>query len=383
MLVVIFADAAFVRREREMLMRLEVGLADEGVRVVHALPKQLAVEETSASGGGAGGIAGGGSLYSTVVGYEAGGMAISRRLRAARLLDEIQERLELPERKIDIVHAFGLEPWHIGLDLARLSSAGILLELFDAATIGPAASLASRRVGVRTVEYSVAEPAMRRALRKRAHNAHVHVAPWGVHSPAQLPVRTRPQERPLAVGMISDGRDSLSVRAALAGLQECMKSRGEFLVFAGVGPLKYGRDPAVWAAARELDLVDRVSLVPEIEARREPMMQMDMLILPEASGRQRTLTLDAMAHGVSLVAAGDELIEALIPDRTASIVKEPTPSAWRDAIAQVIDDQAYAQSLRTSAHQFVRSERAASGQVAAVLTAYNAMVAAAQVGVKM
>lgn len=356
-----------------MLQRLEVGLADEGVRVVHALPQQMALDEQSSGGG----------LYSTIVGYEAGGFAISRRLRAARLLDAIQDKLDLPERKIDIVHAFGLEPWYLGLELARMSAAGVLLELSDASAIASAAALASRRVGVRTPEFSVPEPALRRALRKRAHNAHVHITPWGVHAPATAPTRSRPKDRPLAVGMMSDGRDAQGVLLALAGLKECMRSRGEYLVFAGTGPLKYGRDPAVWTAARELDMVDRISLIPEIEARREPMMQMDVLVLPEASGRQRTLTLDAMAHGVNIVAARDELIEAILPDQTATVVTTPSASAWTEAFTRLLDDRAYAQSVQIAAHQFVRTQRSGSGQIAAVLTSYNAMVAAAQVGVKM
>lgn len=369
MLAVIVADAAFIRREREMLSRLEVGLADEGVRVVHALPQQLVAEE-------------GGALYSTVVGYEAGGLPITRRLRASRLLDTIEETLDLPDRKVDIVHAFGLEAWYIGIDLARLGSAGVMLELWDAGAIAPAAALSSRRVGVRPVEFSVPEPALRRALRKRAHGAHVYVAPWGVHAPGAVPERTR-ESRPLAVAILTDGRDGTAVRACLAGLTECMKTRGEAMIFAGTSQLKYGRDPAVWAAARELDLLDRLSLVPEIEARREPMMQMDLLLVPEAGGKQRTLLLDAMAHGVNIVAAKDELIEALEHNRTAFLVDQPTPGAWRDTLARVLDDQGLAARVRASAHEFVRAERSASGQVAAVITAYNAMVAAAQVGVKM
>lgn len=369
MLAVVITDAAFVRREREMLSRLEIGLTGEGVRVVHALPQQLVAEEL-------------GALYTTVVGYEAGGLPISRRLRASRLLDTIEETLDLPERKIDIVHAFGLEAWYMGLDLARQSSASVILELWDAGSIAAAAALSNRRVGVRPVEFSVPEPALRRALRKRAHGAHVYVAPWGVHAPSDVPVRSR-DGRPLAVAVLTEGRDAAAVRACLAGLSECMKTRGEVMIFAGTSRVKTGRDSAVWAAARELNLLDRLSLVPEIEARREPMTQMDLLLVPEACGTQRTLLLDAMAHGVNIIAAKDELVEMLEHGKTAAIVQQATAVAWQEALARMIDDSPYAASLRSSAHEFVRAERSASGQVAAVITAYNAMVAAAQVGVKM
>ncbi len=38
MRILIIADESFASRERAMLSRLEVGLADEGVRVVHVIP---------------------------------------------------------------------------------------------------------------------------------------------------------------------------------------------------------------------------------------------------------------------------------------------------------------------------------------------------------
>lgn len=380
MIVALVIDRSTALRERDLLARLEVGLADEGVRVAHAIPLDLLADNPA-----------GGGLYSATVGYEPGGIAFTRRLRAARLADAIQQALDLPDRRIDIVHAFGADAWFIGIELARQMSAGLLLELFDAAQIGPATTIAARRVGVRPVEFSVPEPVLRRALRKRAHNSVVHVAPWGVHAPPAPPtLPPRPSNgHAFSVALLADGRSPALVKAAMEGLAAATRSVRDTIIFAGLSDANSPSRPAgappgagaAWAAARQLDMLDQFSLIPDPESRREPILQLDMLLVPEASGRQRTLFLDAMAAGVAIVAAADELVESLIDGRTARLVAQPTAAAWAAAISAVLNDHTAA--LARSAHEYVRAERTASAHVAAVMTAYNAMTAAAQVGVKM
>lgn len=360
-----------------MLSRLEVGLADEGVRVAHAVPHEVLADDPGGSGG----------LYSSVVGYESRGLGLTRRLRAARALDAIQRALDLEERRIDIVHAFGPAAWTVGIELARLASAGLLLELSGAGDLPIAGALATKRVGVRPVEFSVPEPVLRRALRKREHSALVHVAPWGVHTPP-APTARSSLDGVLSVAVLSEGRDQAALRAALEGLVEAARGRRELVIFAGTsdaarstGSRGGNAGGALWSVARSLGILEQVSLVPDLEARREPILQLDMLLVPEATGRQRTLLLDAMAAGMAIVAAKDELVESLIDGQTCRQIATPTVDAWREGITRVLDDTGGA--LRRSAREYVRCERSASAHVAAVMTAYNAMVAAAQVGVKM
>jgi hypothetical protein len=418
MRVVILADTPFLKREREMLMRLEVGLADEGVRVIHAVPIEMLADAA-------------GVLYSTVVGYESRGLPITRSSRAARLASDIQQQTDQDDLAIDVVHVFaggldsalsigsrlgsaglalvaGSGAWGMGLELCKLARASLMVELWDAASVPGAATLAKRRIGVRPIEFSVPEAGLRRLLRRRASSSSVHVAPWGVHAPPQVPIlEIVPSDdsgspRPLAIAILTEGKDPSAVRACLGALATLSDRGVPLMLFAGTSLTKLGRDPAVWAAARQFNLLDRLSLVPDMEARRDPVLDMDVLLLPEAAGRQRTLVLDAMAQGVVVVAAKDEWVECLMGEAvedagpTAAIVPDPSEHAWLDTLAALLPPAGpgaepsagsrlfpRAEQLRSRAHQFVRSSRSASAQVAAVLTAYNTLVAASEVGVKM
>src|SRR5258705_7504763 len=100
MRVVILTDAGFARREHSLVSRLEIGLADGGVRVIHALPASAADPAPSAAAdlfparahepgveqGGAGGgteqVAVAGGLYCTSVSYQDVGFAFSLGSRA-------------------------------------------------------------------------------------------------------------------------------------------------------------------------------------------------------------------------------------------------------------------------------------------------------------
>lgn len=378
MRVVILLDRAFARREREMLSRLEIGLADEGVRVVHAVPFASLGEENV-------------GLYSTVVGYHDRGFGFTRRFRAGMLREGVCRALdEGDDATVDVIHAFGMGTWRLAIDLASMMGSAVLLELWQAAAINAAANATSLKFGKRSAEFAVCEPGMRRALRKRVPHATVHVTPWGVHTPAHLPaLKPREVNRPLAVALLSDRGDPTAVAAALTGIAELGNvsgvggagGGGGVLVFAGTQDGAAGRDSTIWSAARRLGLLDRLSLVSDMEARREPVLDMDLLVLPEATGRHRTVVLDAMARGVTVVGAMDELNEALVEDSRAVLVRRPTPEAWTAALLDAVTNIERTNARRTAAYEFVKSEKRASGHAATVLTAYNAMVTAAKVGV--
>jgi hypothetical protein len=257
----------------------------------------------------------------------------------------------------------------------------VLLELWQAGAISAASTVtASKGQSQRAPEFSVCEPAMRRALRKRVPHATVHVTPWGVHAPAALPEHTRPTEQPVSVALLADSGEPGALAGALAGIAKLGERPPGVLIFAGTQDGAANRDSTIWSAARKLNVLDRLTLVSDMEARREPILDMDILVLPEATGRQRTIVLDAMARGMTIVAAQDELSETLTDDRVR-LVKGQSPDAWTRALADALDDVQGARLRRQAAHAFVRSEKSASAQVASVMTAYNAMTAAAKVGV--
>ncbi len=364
----IIADISFATRERAMLSRLEVGLADEGVRVTHAMPASLIATGTFNVSESIG-------IQSTVVTYQDRGLPFTHRRRSGDLARAIEDRFDEPI-PIDIVHAFGAFSWPIAVDLARRSGAGLLLELWRPGLITPAAALfatATRTAQPITPEFIVSESALATAIRAALPRAKVYSAPWGVHAPLS-PRGPRPPGQPLAVAMLCDTGDPRSCSAALAGLVQAAGGGGggtEMLIFAAIDETTPAREAALWAAARKLNLTDRFTIVPDMESRREPILEMDLLLLPEATGRQRTLTLEAMGAGLTVIAMADDTMESLADGTTARLVRSPTPAAWAQAIAATALNPPAAADLTRSAHEHIRSNRVGSAQVADVLRAYQ------------
>jgi hypothetical protein len=375
----IIADISFATRERAMLSRLEVGLADEGVRVTHAMPSSIHSVGTFNASEAIG-------IQSTVVNYQDRGLPFTHRRRAADLARAIEDRFDEPT-PIDIVHAFGAGSWTIALDLARRTGAGLLLELWRPGLLTPATALctaAARTHHPVTPEFIVSETPIAAELRKRIPTAKVYSAPWGVHAPNHLR-GTRPAGQPLSIAMLCDTGDPKFCTPALAGLVQAAAG-AEVLIFGAIDEESPSRDAALWSAVRKLNLLDRFSLVPDFESRREPILDMDMLILPEATGRQRTITLEAMGAGMTVLALADDMMETLADGTTARLVRPvgtpaPTPAAWAQAIAATALNPTAATDLARSAHEYVRSNRMGSTQIADVLRAYQQVSRPAPAGV--
>lgn len=359
----IIADRTFATNERVMLSRLEVGLADEGVRVVHAAP--IGVESGPSLG-----------LYSAHVSYtdaSSMGMSMVIRRRARALLKKI-DALDEDDSSISVVHAFGAPCWALALEVARQCGAGVLLELWRPGLIGAAASLVSSSGP--PIGFLVSSPMVLDALHKRVRSAWVTLAPWGVH--ASDPPRTQNlQGRPISIALSCDTGEIKAIRPVLSGLAKVREAGQELLIFAAVQDATPAREAMLWAQARALGLLDVLSMTPSLESRREPVLDMDILLLPEATGRQRTLTLEALATGMIVVAAADPFMDTLIDGRTCVCVGASTAHAWAEAIASLVQNPDRVRKLAIDAHVFVREKRVASDQIHAVLGAYAQIAARA------
>ncbi|MEX2217985.1 MAG: glycosyltransferase [Phycisphaerales bacterium] len=359
MRILILADESFAARERTMLSRLEVGLADEGARVIHAIPARAAAAHHP-------------EVFSQTVTYEEGS-ALSRRWRAQRLARAAQELAESGDAaggsKVDLVHVFGEHAWSIGADAAALLGAGLILEVWSG-------SLALRPRGAGAAHDSGAllcltpDPAIARILQEQDRAAPVRVAPWGVHTPAAPHDILKEGRSPFAV-LIASGRDPAGMGAALEGLARAMTEVPDLMVFADSAAVERAR---LWPQVKKLGITDRFTLAADLEARRELALRADLLILPEALGDHRTVALDAMAAGMIVVAAADPLVGTLIDGRTARLVTAPRPGPWADALRWVFTDRAAARSLGLSAREHIRECCRASSQVSAVVDAYEWML---------
>lgn len=355
MRVVILADRRFASRERSMLTRLQVGLADEGVRVVQALPEGV---EPASDG-----------MLSETVHFEEAGLPLSLRWRAAapaRRLVESAGNGESPQ----VVHAFGGTVWDFGLALAERLDAAFVLESWRAGL-----SRAVQRVfarGRRRVELLVLCPD--RGLVEHVHaeapEVAVRYSPWGVYADEPTSAVLQPGKA-WSIMVAGTGLDRTAFAEAFQAIADVVRTKPDALVF--VDALA-ARRADLWRLAARMGVRERISLVDEMDTNRELVLRGDVLLLPEARGEQRTLVLEAMGRGMPVIAAADPMNTTLIDRRSALLVPSGNRLRWTQQLEALLSDHELAAQLTTSAREYIADEHRPSRQVNCVIDAYEAAV---------
>lgn len=364
MRVLIIADEIFGTRERAMLSRLEIGLADEGVRVAHALPDGIE------------GSAGTSPLIESMT-YDAARIPFTRGLRAARLASHAADAhwsgdhnadARSGERVVDVVHAFGGSVWNLSLEVARRLNAALALEVWRTGLVDRAVAISKREPEVPRV-FLAPDVTIERRL-KAAGLTTVRSAPWGVHAITRSRAAVS-KDRSVSIIITGGGRDARATLAALEGVGLAVAERPDAVIFMDAVAARRSR---AWPLAKRLGLLGRLSLIDDIELRRDIALRADILIQPEAVGEQRSVLLDAMAAGMIVVAAADPGVSWLVDDQTAWLVNEHTPRVWAQAIGRALGDPAACRALTSRAMARVAQEHRATTHVSSVLGAYEWVV---------
>lgn len=355
--MLILADTLFALRERWLLARLEMGLADEGESVLQALPRQVMGTMES-------------SLFARSIGYAPRTFFLARRLAVRRLAQNVQGVLQGEVGGVDVVHVFGGNAWGVASQLAEELDAGLAVEVWRAGMCERAAKEWDfTRPGSPTL--CAPDAVTERELRRLAPRAHVVSTPWGV-----LPADARevlPSGRAASIMMVGTGRDARGFAAALTGIVAATRAMPDVLIFCDADAAQQAE---LWKVARALGVLDRLSLIEDLEARRDLVLEGDILVHPEAAGEQRSLLLEAMANAIPVVAARDPRVSLLVEGRTARLVDNSRPKQWEAAIRDVLSDPPAARLLGAGARAHVREHRRASTHVRAVLGAYAEVIAA-------
>lgn len=378
MRVMVLTDASFAHREHQLLTRLEIGLADDGAVILHAVPLRCSPDIVNA-------------FSSTVVRYDDSVAPWGRTARARQLVTNAREALDISDLKIDVVHVFGRQAWQLGERVARDTGAVLVLEIWRAELIEQALTVARRQMGdpanpplaLMTSSDFIGEEMRDAASRAGvAARVNVGVARWGV-SVADVMRPPIDPARGFALSVLADGRSGgpsllrtgssefADVRTMLEGIQRASRGYENLLVF--LDGIAADRAP-VWRAARKLRLLERVTAVAEMEARREPILQTDVLMLPENAGVCRTLPLAAMADGVSVIARPDPRHEDWLNKSTAHLVGEhgrpATPEQWENAIVACIKYTEANAAMRQAARTLIRDERTVTAYIEGVQRFY-------------
>ena len=355
--VLLIADESFARRERALLNRLEVGLADEGLRVMHAEP---GADERNDDPGA--------SLSERYI-YERASPFVMTRTRAERFVEAMMVRAGnagLP----DVVHAWGDRCWGLAIETAGLIGAPLVLEVWASRLIPRLRRVERRahRAGVAPLVWCVPSASMLREMDTHALTCPARMAHWGVYAPE----RQRPAPAPGAprsIAILAADADADAIEATLEGIAMLTGLETPPLIL--LDELAVRKRPEVWERARALNVLDQVSVVAEMERQRELVLYADVLVQPECSGQIRSMTLDALAAGMVLVAQRDRASDTLAGETPAVLIDEPTPQQWAKAIKLALDDHKNEHSRARAGVRFVREQRKASRHVASLVQIYT------------
>jgi hypothetical protein len=356
MRTLLLSDRSFASREHAMLRRLEIGLVDEGCRVARAAPASAFPEPAA-------GLA-------AVADYNDSPWRflepspvrrIARALDNATPLDTADD-----EAPIDIIHAWGETCWPLALGLARALSAPVILEVWSRRSLALVTHIERRAASLPGL-WLAPDHAMTLAVERLARRWPVRTSRWGVHVPPLPPAANA--DTPIeALCILASGNEPHSIMNLYTALARVTTDREGPMLFMNSDAVE--RAPALWKHVGALGLLPRLTLVPTMESRRDLVLKTDALIVPECHGEHRSLVLEAMAAGITLISRTDRLIDAASDLALARLVDEPTDSAWAGALSWLLTNPADARALGRAARHHVSHFQLAHHQVRAALDAY-------------
>ncbi|MEM9065042.1 MAG: glycosyltransferase [Planctomycetota bacterium] len=357
MRILMLADSVFATRERPLLARLQIALGEEGVRVLLGVPE------------GTGALEGRDYVLRTIE-IPRTGPFIGRTARLRPVFEALEPLRQGDGTPVDLVHAFGGGVWDLSMEASRRLEVPLALEIWRHGLTARALSVGTSTTGPPVTLFAPGA-GIERELTANAGHPPVRQTPWGAPIPAE-PERHR-EDRVKSLFFVGTGRDVPSYIGAFEGLVRATASGPPTLIFADA---EAARRTGLWRAARKLGVRDRLSLIGSLEASREPVLSGDILIQPEAHGEYRTLLIDAMAHGMAVVARRDPGIGYLVEGVTARLVGSARPTEWAEVIGSLVTEPEKASALGRSARAHVAEHHRVGSHAQAVYNAYTWMTSA-------
>ncbi len=366
MRVLLLTDADVAIRERSLLERLAVGIADEGARVAMASPRAVSSAESP-----------------TLIqhfGFDPPAPLLGARHQAENFRDSLHEAGFITDASsLDIIHVFGSNVTELALALGGIERCGVVVESASRAMNQDAHRIMRsirRRSAPGPLVWTTPSADLRDELAALAPETECRHIPWGVHT-ASAKESGDSNDDPLGVVMLVNRRLGAVGAAILEGISEAARAIDrEIIVICDDAVAR--QDHRFWRTAKKLDMLSRVSLVSSLEARRDPVLNADLFISACAPGEHRSMVLDAMGHAVAIVSLDDPMIDWNHAGETGQVVRQSTPGAWAAAIQPLLRDDAERHSLGERARAWARANRAASGHVRLTLQLYDWIAARAE-----
>ena len=352
--VALLANTGWLDEELSLFRQLVVGLIDEQVRVAQVVPEALTLDELS--------------VFGEQVVWTESSLSVINWRRLSRLGGP------LGQMGVDLVHALDGALWWPALSLARAMDRPVVLQANAAEDVARAQRL-SRWLRGEGVSLAATTEPLAGALREVVGEAvAVELIPQGVHPQSGSGGPVRGADQPMSVVVSGDGRVDDPYLGLLTGMEQvARKAPLTQFFFDGLGSDQH----RLWREARRRQLLPNMSFIPRRLGHREMLLRADALVQPQALGRSRSLTLQAMARALPIVAHQDPWLDYLLHDQTAWVVEDGSAETWVTELTRLLDQPEAGHALGRRAEQWVREQRLASQRIAKVLDLYRRLSGAA------
>ncbi len=316
--VVMFIDEERFKREARMLNGLARGLSDLGARVTRVLPTPVAASLEDRPDDA---VIPGVEDYA----YPPRVMPWQRRIQIRRWPEVLLDA--------DVALGIGTSAWRWAVDFARVAEAAAVLDIWCAEQVRRATR---PKKDSPVCGYLAATRPLADALASQVGSELVSHVPWGLPARGTSRRSSPVQCDEISIAMIDAGLDIESYQAVLGAVRRLL-SEGVSLQL--VVELRGPQGHSLWQYARQLDLLDHIACVSDAADCRPLIVECNLLLIPDRFGQMRSIILEAMAHGLPIVAAADPMIEVLAHDKSALLVAREEPDAWYGSIRKLLMDK--------------------------------------------
>jgi len=342
------SNTAWLDEELTSYCVLADALIDEGVRVLQVMPDRIAADEV---------------LPATAnLLWRDSSWKLLRSFRLRRLAHD------LDEVGVDLIHALDGRLWSGALALARLIEVPVVLTASSMLDLQLVDMVIHATPNVKVAMVARTEP-LARALRERLpKDMPVDVIRPGVALSEMAKVAEQRAEGSLCAVISGEGKFDADCQALLSALRKLIDEypQAQFF-FDGQRQDMH----AMWDAARQSGLLSNLSTVARRIGHRELLLRADVMIHPQPIGRFRSLTVQAMASRMPVIARQDPWVDYLQDDQTAWIVDKADDGRWYELIRRVVVEQEKAAALGRRACEWVSSRYDHARQVGQMLRLYR------------
>jgi glycosyltransferase involved in cell wall biosynthesis len=338
-------------RERALLERASLGLAEHGCRVTAIIPQAARIEDEPEA-----------NLPLTAAGHIWARMKVPpwmRRVRARRVADA------LASSEPELLHVVGEDAWSLGLDLAKVLDRPVTLDVWSAEQVR---RVPHARSTSHVAAYIAPTEPIADALRQRLDPDLVSMVPFGVELPPEARNVLADREEAISLAIIGSGLDATSHRPILTALSRLTK---EFPQIQACLELRGPHEHEIWRQARRLDLLGHISTIDDAAQHRTLLTGCDILMVPERLGQVRSLILAAMALGMPVMAGDDPYLDMLTADQTAIIVEPDDADAWADNLRLLFTDPDLAGRIGGAARSWVAEHHRTEDYVTGLEAAFR------------